>query len=1475
VPSTRVKNGLRHRQWWAVVASFGVLNPAAMAVPASTNPATHAPPASESIRSALTDLDALRYIASHADLIAAFGTDIARGRKHYEDNGIKEGRQITFDPLRYIASHPDLILAFGLDEDKAVRHYINFGFNEKRSTTRFDAGNYLARYADLRATFGKDLVAATKHYIGSGFAEGRSYGPLLNVDLELTVDKPVVSVGGSAVIGWKANNSTDCTASGAWSGARATSGQVTLTAGTPGRYDYVLECRGEGASARRSITLAVTYPVFATSYENKNSLSFDETQVPHFGHLGIKQDADERSGSERAVTFGDFAAEGRIGAFVGVHRFRNVHGLPKDVSPADSPGKGYFLIRDDSGQWVDRSNEFFASASDRDTCVTLSSAITADFNNDRKPDIFLSCQGMWYPLPNGENNGNHPRYPEIYMSNQVLFLSTTGKTYRRVELPYRLISTHASAADLNGDGHIDIALTNHSQGPETKDPDFVRTPVLLGRGDGTFTKSDSIIPRDDMTGRRLEWDRGWTTSIHLIPIDGRLDLVMSTGSGAVWIQGQRGGGFDPGSLKFVRMPLSPRVNERYSVHDVVLAGGSFFLTGSAYSAAVQDHVILKTDFESPTTYIFPGVVNEPPRNIWYHSASQIKLSKTGALVAYTHGCSRPPTGMCGLRLTDNSLQTLSDLDTLNYIASHPDLIQNFGTDISKGRLHFEQWGAREGRKITFNPLIYTASHPDLILAFGADEEKAVRHYINFGSKEKRVSSAFDPLRYTASHGDLIARFGFDTVAATRDYILNGYRDGRVTTFDGWAYIASHPDLIESLKTDVVAAIKHFIRYGFEQGRRITFDALAYIASHVDLLTSLGADAVAGARHYITAGYKEGRRVTFSVAHYLANHADLRAAFGTNKEAAIRHYISVGFAEKRAVARSATTPTTRLDAHRFLVQATFGPRAEDITRLLETGYGAKGYERWIDDQIRQSVSLQLPTLVSLVQADKKDMGPAPMQNDRVNLWFRNVLLGDDQLRQRVAWALSQVMVVSDNGALLDFPFAIADFHDMLARNAFGNFRRLLEDVTLHPAMGMYLSMLGNQKAVEGTNLRPDENYAREMMQLFSIGLVELNIDGSVRRDATGQPIPTYNQQTIQGFARVFTGWGWSCPGYVLNAGRSCTVNDWRGFDQWPVNNFNQVKPMQLYPEQHEAGEKQLLVYPGVALPGGKLPALQGGARDLSDALDNVFRHPNVGPFISKQLIQKLVTSNPSPDYVRRVAEIFNNDGAGVRGNLEAVIKAILLDPEARALSESETAGKVKEPLLRLTQLWRAYAAKAPSGKINTSSFCCPVAGPSPVHIFGQSPGQSPSVFNFFSPSYAPPGEIARMGLVAPELQLANENLHTQMDWFFFVQAHHRTSRQVGQGGLDNFYIDIAEEMKIADGVDDLLDFVGAKLLGSAEAMSPALRQHARAQLRRWKIDPTMQDAPNFSRQTHIYNMRQNRVSEAIYLIVTSPDYAVQR
>jgi uncharacterized protein (DUF1800 family) len=560
----------------------------------------------------------------------------------------------------------------------------------------------------------------------------------------------------------------------------------------------------------------------------------------------------------------------------------------------------------------------------------------------------------------------------------------------------------------------------------------------------------------------------------------------------------------------------------------------------------------------------------------------------------------------------------------------------------------------------------------------------------------------------------------------------------------------------------------------------------------------------------------------------------------------------------------TAPTapavTKAEAFRFLNQATFGATEAEANRLISTGDSSNAYARWIDAEIGRPVSLLRPAVeASYPNPVPTGFSPAALNANRQEQWFSNVLRSEDQLRQRVAFALSEIMVVSQVGALANLPFATADFHDMLARNAFGNFRTLLEGVTLHPAMGVYLSMLGNRRAAANTNLRPDENYAREMMQLFSIGLVQLNIDGTVKTDASGQPIPTYDQATIEGFARVFTGWNWACQSALPN----CSFTTVR-VEAAPNPNYNQIKPMQLYADQHETGTKQLLDYTGVALPGGLVPANQTGAKDLADALDNVFNHPNVGPFMARQLIQRLVTSNPSRAYVQRVAERFNDDGTGRRGNLEAVVRAILLDAEARNApsgSSAAVAGKLKEPLLRLTQFWRAYGVTSASGKLGVARN---FSGGTPSAQFGQGQGLSPSVFNFFSPSYAPPGEIADGGFVAPEMQLATEILAASSTNYFYGQAFTRTQAQAATLNADDMYITTTEELALAADSEALVNRVAEKLLGGAGQMSAALKAETKAQIERTTVPATN---PTTALAT--------RTADAIYFVVTSPEYALQR
>lgn len=504
--------------------------------------------------------------------------------------------------------------------------------------------------------------------------------------------------------------------------------------------------------------------------------------------------------------------------------------------------------------------------------------------------------------------------------------------------------------------------------------------------------------------------------------------------------------------------------------------------------------------------------------------------------------------------------------------------------------------------------------------------------------------------------------------------------------------------------------------------------------------------------------------------------------------------------------------TTAEAVRFLRQATFGPTATSVARVQTLGY-----DGWITEQLGQAPSLQLTYMGTLPPPENAFVG----QSNRMDAWFRHAITGNDQLRQRVAFALSEIMVVSDRGVLFDFPNGLAYYYDTLAQRAFGNYRDLMEAVTLTPAMGVYLSMLGNEKPDPARNIRPDENYARELMQLFTIGLVELGIDGTPVLDGQGQPIPTYDQSIIEGFAHVYTGWTFAGspafhqPSYIFAA------------------------PMQAYPAFHDTGTKKLLN--GTVLPAGQTPQ-----KDLDDALDNIFAHPNVGPFIGKQLIQRLVTTNPSPAYVARVARVFDDDGTGVRGNLGAVVRAILLDSEARAAPSGDAGGKLTEPLLRLTGVWRAYGARAVSGRYLFAN---------PEVFFGQAPLRAPSVFNFFRPSYAPPGELRDRGLVSPEMEITNETTSSSVNNFLAYAIYLRHS-QTPNLGDDDIVIDIDDELPYANDSALLVSRAAERLLGGA--ISNDLRGEAVALANRW---PASEAA--------------TRVVEVIHTIASSPEYAVLR
>ncbi len=419
--------------------------------------------------------------------------------------------------------------------------------------------------------------------------------------------------------------------------------------------------------------------------------------------------------------------------------------------------------------------------------------------------------------------------------------------------------------------------------------------------------------------------------------------------------------------------------------------------------------------------------------------------------------------------------------------------------------------------------------------------------------------------------------------------------------------------------------------------------------------------------------------------------------------------------------SAMEANSVADTVRFLEQATFGPTNALIAHVQQVGLA--GY---LDEQFDAATS-SYPNLAPM-PGSSKDGCPAgsaaTCYRDNYTMYplqvrfFKNALGNDDQLRQRVALALHEILVVS--GEKVQQPSQVAPYLDMLLADAFANYRTILYDLTLNPAMGHYLDMVNNDAPAPPSNIAPNENYAREVMQLFSIGVNMLNPDGSLVLDAGGNPVPTYTQDTIEDFAHVFTGWTYApAPGVT-------------GLKHNPAN-F--LAPMWLYRNaagvdaNHDHGEKLLLSYPGAAH--STLPPGQDGNTDLAQALDNIFYHPNVGPFIGKQLIQHLVTSNPSPDYVRRVAQVFDDNGSGVRGDMRAVITAILLDPEARGAVESDpNYGRLREPVLFITNVCRAIGAVS-DGILGGQA-----------NAMGQDLFDSPSVFSYYPHDYEVPGTQAQ-------------------------------------------------------------------------------------------------------------------------------------
>jgi len=487
-----------------------------------------------------------------------------------------------------------------------------------------------------------------------------------------------------------------------------------------------------------------------------------------------------------------------------------------------------------------------------------------------------------------------------------------------------------------------------------------------------------------------------------------------------------------------------------------------------------------------------------------------------------------------------------------------------------------------------------------------------------------------------------------------------------------------------------------------------------------------------------------------------------------------------------------------DASRFLDQATFGATDADIHHL-----SLIGYQPWLDEQFATQQTLMAPGVEQalLVNAqpacasgDLTCNAELFMQNNQGQVYVENAfwqqsLTAPDQLRQRVAYSLHEMLVISMASTMAEnMPRGAAHYYDVLAADAFGNFRQLLEDVTLNPMMGVWLAMQGNDKGNATTD--PDENYAREVMQLFTIGLYQLNDDGTQKLDGSGHPIPTYANTDVMGLAKVFTGFSWNVPGNTSDtAWSNCCIYVGPGHGE-------DLLPMQSYPTHHSTAEKNFL---GVTIGAG--PGDPNA--DLKVALDTLFNHPNLPAFFSKQMIQHLVTSNPSPAYVDRVAAVFKDNGQGVRGDLKAVITAILLDQEARdgaAGAGNPQFGRVREALIRYTHWARAFTAQSRTGAYWIGSTEDPIWG------LGQMTLRSPTVFNWFAPGYVPPGtSIEQAGMTAPELQMTN--VSSVVGYLNFMQT------AVGSDATDGFDIfsSYAAELNLASNPGALVDRVNLLLM----------------------------------------------------------------
>lgn len=534
--------------------------------------------------------------------------------------------------------------------------------------------------------------------------------------------------------------------------------------------------------------------------------------------------------------------------------------------------------------------------------------------------------------------------------------------------------------------------------------------------------------------------------------------------------------------------------------------------------------------------------------------------------------------------------------------------------------------------------------------------------------------------------------------------------------------------------------------------------------------------------------------------------------------------------------------TKAQTVRFLNQATFGAPLEEIQSLTN-----KSASDWVTKQFRIKPTLHLGRLLAEYPDGLEGEDADLFYFADSNSWWHTAVTAKDQLRQRMAFALSQIVVIANPGPsfLGDRPQAMAHIMDIITRNAFGNYRQLLEEVTYSPAMGIYLTYAGNEKADPIAGTQPDENYAREIMQLFTIGLTQLNMDGTQKLDSTGKPIETYTNKDITGLARVFTGLDFYYRGGGENA-------------------VNYTRSMEMLEELHSLKEKKFL--------GHTIPAGTDGETSIKLALDYIFNHPNVAPFIGRQLIQRFVTSHPSRSYIKRVATAFEighytlpNEvtvGTGERGDLKATIAAVLFDPEANNETQAENSiqGKVREPVIRFTHWARAFNINSadPSNEVGLYEAMNP-------ENLNQHAYKSRSVFNFYRPGYVAPGTATgAANLTIPELQIVNES--SAVGYANFMNRYIRGIAAKWEPEeyfeYSSFIADYRRELKLANDPKKLVQHLNLLLTGNRLQTSTTDR-----------IISVLNEVPitNFNRNTAL----NERVHIAILMVMTAPDYIVQR